>query len=66
MNMNKNFKEFINKKVNVVIINPYYTYKGVLIGNDDSFLYLDTGDYEGIVAIQMLNINRVYLNKVRV
>ena len=46
-------------RVKVLTINPSYPYKGLIIGRDSDFIYLDTGEYQGIMCIPFSNINYV-------
>ena len=43
-------------RVKVVTISPVWSYFGVVIGKDESMVYLDTGDYQGVIALPLTNI----------
>ena len=51
------FKEGV--RVKVVTISPVWSYFGVVIGKDESMLYLDTGDYQGVMGLPLSNVCNV-------
>ena len=63
MKMNLNCIKLPVGRVKVLTINPSYPYKGVIVGRDDSFLYLDTDSvsskFMGVVIIPFTNINYI-------
>lgn len=52
----KNLDMLPKGRVKLMLINPSYSYFGVILGRDSNFIYLDTGDYMGVLAIQYNNI----------
>ena len=50
---------FLKDRVKVMLINPSYGYFGIIIGKDSEMVYLDTGDYQGVMGIPLSNISTI-------
>jgi len=61
MSSNKSVDIFtsINRVKVWVLNNLSFPYYGKIIGRDSEFIYLDTGEYEGVVFIPISNISKI-------